>query len=69
MARIKTTQLIAQATDIAGRANIVGTDPAVVKAWGAASTDVRQAFRSTALAALETRSAWNRASANTQRVV
>lgn len=61
MARINTGRLVIQATDIADRANFVRTDPAVVKAWKEASSDLHQAVRSTTVAALETKSAWGRA--------
>jgi hypothetical protein len=61
MARINTSKLIVQATDIADRANFVRKDPAVVKAWNQAGSDVHQALRSTTVAVLETRSAWGRA--------
>ncbi len=61
MARINTSRLVFQATDVADRANFVRTDPAVVKAWKVASSDLNHAFRSTTLAVLETKSAWGRA--------
>lgn len=61
MARINTTKLIIQATDVADRTNFVRKDPAVVKAWNEASSDIHQAVRSSTVAVLETKSAWRRA--------
>jgi hypothetical protein len=61
MARINTAKLIIEATDVADRANFVRNEPAVVKAWKEASSDVHRAGRSTNVALLETKSAWQRA--------
>lgn len=60
MTRINTTKLIVQATDFADRTNFVRKDPAVVKAWKEASSDIRQAARTTTVAVAETRAAWDR---------
>jgi len=61
MSRIDTAKLINQATDFADRANVVRQDPAVVKAWKEASSDLVQAGRSTSRAISETSSVWRRA--------
>ncbi len=69
MARINTNKLIIQATDVTDRANFVRTDPAVVKAWKEASSDIHQAVRSSTVAVLETQSAWRRAGDRRLRTV
>jgi hypothetical protein len=60
MTRINTAKLVGEATDFADRANFVRSEPAVVKAWKEASSDLHQAARSTNVAFLETKSAWER---------
>lgn len=61
MARINTSDLVIQATGVADRVNFTRKDPAVIKAWKEASSDLHQAVRSTTVAVLETKSAWERA--------
>jgi hypothetical protein len=61
MARINTTQLIHNATNLGYRAYQVQQDPAVQKAWCEVGGDVAKAAKSFARAAFETRSAWRRA--------
>lgn len=68
MARINTNNLINQATDLGDRVNFVRKDPAVVKAWKEASSDVQQAVKTTTVAVLETKSAWGRAGDRRLRV-
>jgi hypothetical protein len=60
MARIDTTRLIQEATNLGGRALEVQQDPAVQKAWSQAGHDVASAAKSVTDAVVETRSAWRR---------
>lgn len=60
MARIDTTRLIQEATNLGGRALEVQQDPAVQKAWSQALHDVASAAKSVTDAIVETRSAWRR---------
>ena len=63
MARINSTQLVHNATNLSHRAYQVKQDPAVQKAWTEAGNDTVQAVRSVAAAAFETRMAWRRTAA------
>jgi hypothetical protein len=60
MARLNTTLLVRQATDIGFRVDQVQRDPAVRKAWADAGSDTARAVSSIRRAALETRAAWHR---------
>ena len=62
MARIDTTRLIQEATNL-GRALEVQQDPAVQKAWSQVGHDVSRAVKSVTDAVVETRSAWRRSGA------
>ena len=68
MARVNTSQLVAQATDIAHRADFVRRDPAVVKAARDFADDAQRTARSTRQLAREAYAAWNR-SATTSTTV
>lgn len=60
MARLNTTLLVLQATDIGFRVDQVQRDPAVRKAWAEAGKDTARAVSSVRRAAWETRAAWYR---------
>ena len=60
MAHINTAVLIAQAANLADRANFVRKDPAVVKAAKQARADFAQAGRSANTLLQETRASWQR---------
>jgi hypothetical protein len=60
MARLNTTLLVLQVTDVGFRVDQVQRDPAVRKAWAEAGSDTRRAVTSIGRAASETRSAWHR---------
>jgi hypothetical protein len=60
MSRINLNEFSSQAGGLAYRANLVRTDPAVVKAAQDAWSDVRDASRSCALLAREANAAWQR---------
>ena len=63
MARINTTQLIHNATNLGYRAHQVQQDPAVQKAWREAGDDAAKTIHSVALAVFETRTAFRRTGA------
>lgn len=60
MARLNTTGLVLQATDIGFRINQVQSDPAVRKAGREAIEDTSRALASVGRLASEVRSAWYR---------
>ena len=60
MARIDTTRLIQDATNLGGRALEVGQDPGFQKAWIQVGHDGARLAKSLTHAGAETRSAWRR---------
>lgn len=60
MARLNTTLLVHQVTDICLRVDQVQRDPAVRKTWAEARSDTARAVSSISRAILETRAAWHR---------
>jgi len=60
MARIDSTQLVRDATNVGSRLYQVQQDPAVQKAWRAAGDEAVRTVQSVAMAAFETRSSWRR---------
>lgn len=63
MARINTTELVHNATNVGDRVRQVAQDPAVKMSWSQAGGDIAKATTSVKTALVETQAAWRRTDA------